>query len=82
MTDAGEETVRFTVKELLIDLKGDIKGIDAKLDLKADSELVHGLATRLDALEDWRNRVLGAVAVAILAVPFLTGLVVYALNHR
>ena len=48
--DDGNGSVRFSVKELLLELRRDVAAIDAKLDLKADRERVHQLASEIAAV--------------------------------
>lgn len=83
--------VRFTVKELLVELRHDLRSIDTKLELKADSERLaklerqlelseEKLERRLDLLEAGRNKILGGLAVVGLGTPVVTGIVVYLLT--
>ena len=51
MTDPDEQVIRFTVKELFLDVKADLKKIDEKLDHKADQIEVTRLTERIIALE-------------------------------
>lgn len=56
--------VSFTVKELLMDLKADVRAIDSKLDQKADRERVHGLASEISAI----NLLLASLTVELKEV--------------
>src|SRR3954467_11641308 len=49
MSEEANNGVRFTVKELLLDLRADVKNIDAKLDQKADRSRVHDLSNLIAA---------------------------------
>lgn len=51
MTDPDEQVIRFTVKELFLDLKKDLERIDAKLDHKADQAEVVLIEKRVAILE-------------------------------
>lgn len=55
MADASSNTngdgVRYTVKELLAEIRDDLRVIDAKLDTKASEDKVEALAGRVKHLE-------------------------------
>lgn len=51
MSDGNGDVIRYTVKELLLDLKADVRAIDAKLDLKADRDSVHQIRNDIAAIQ-------------------------------
>lgn len=51
MTDHDEQVIRFTVKELFLDLKNDIKELKTVLVLKADQAAIEAMDLRVTALE-------------------------------
>lgn len=102
--------VSFDVKDLLIELRNDVRAIDTKLELKADRERVHMLANdlaamrlemvankivvedvrrngvvledhggRLDAIESYKNKVVGGFAVLVVIVGVLGARALYVL---
>lgn len=104
--------IRYTTKELLAEIRAELRAMNVKLELKADRETAQRLASdiaalkleqerrrsiieefrreqvrndhqdeALQALEGWRNRVVGALALVILGVPLVTGVIVYALQR-
>lgn len=108
----GHNSISFSVKELLIELREDIRSIDTKLELKADRDRVHEIVndlaslrltmtareplieefrrtqlqvdkmdSRLDEVESWRNRTLGAAGVIALFMGLITALLLYVVTH-
>src|SRR5262245_13506085 len=49
MSEYGD--VGYPINELLLDLKADVRAIDAKLDLKADRDAVHDLRNQIAAIQ-------------------------------
>lgn len=79
------QDVAFTVKELLLELRQDVKAIDSKLDQKADRERVHDLAATVASMmlskadrADVRTLELQVKAMETMNAKILGGLAVVA----
>ena len=105
--------IRYTTKELLADIRADLRAMNVKMELKADRETVHKVqndiaAIRLESerrlaiidefrreqarndrqddaiasLEQYRNRIIGAVGVLTVVLGSLIVLMIWAFEHQ
>jgi len=64
----NDQQVAFSTKELLVEVRNDVRAINLKLDSKADRERVHALAADLAALQLKHTARSGELAQALVAV--------------
>lgn len=81
VSNPEDVVVQFTVRDLFIDIKNDLAGLRTELSRKADKSDVDDIKTQVDAINQWKSRMIGIALGVGLASGGVAGVISQAVGH-